>query len=146
MLMLGTSFINAQDLPGVCLFQNFFQPSFVPGPDQAIESKNGWVLPTSGELRVLVIYIEIDYDLHPGNDPIPAGTSVWPVGQLPNYKDNLFDVNWTGSPQRLMTRYYDECSFGSLIILGDYINNVITVKESDIGNVNAGTVLTNAYS
>lgn len=107
---------------------------------QEIAAKNGWYLPTSGALRVLVIFGEIEYDLHPEKDPLPNGSDVWKKGKLPEYRDSLFDPFWNPSPHAAMTAYYAECSFGQLMVLGDYVNAVITVKESEVHIENAYSV------
>ncbi|MBV6483734.1 MAG: hypothetical protein KFKLKKLM_00188 [Flavobacteriales bacterium] len=109
------------------------------------ESKNGWYITTSGTIRILVVYIEIDYD-NGGSGHFPTGSSVWQVGQLPTYKDNLFDLNWTGTPQGIMTKYFAECSFNNYKVLGDYINTLIKVKESDLPiPFGDGDIISNAY-
>lgn len=107
---------------------------------QDISAKNGWFLPTSGALRVLVIFAEIDYDVHPEKDPLPGGSDVWKKGALPEYKDSLFDPFWNPEPHAAMTAYYAECSFGKLMVLGDYISAIITVKESEVRIENAFSV------
>ncbi len=127
-----------------CLFTEVLVPT--PGTEAVIEAKNGYSLPTAGEIRILVIYAEVNYDVNPQLDRFPNGTAAWPVGQLPTYKDNMFDLNWTGTPQQKMTRYYDECSFGNYRVLGDYFNAVITVDESTVGSVSFGAVVNNAVA
>lgn len=99
---------------------------------QEINARYGWYLPTSGELRVLVIFAEIEYDVKPQLDPHLEGTPFWMPGKLPAYKDRLFDPYWKGQPQAEMTKYYAECSFNQFKVLGDYINEVVTIKESEV--------------
>lgn len=103
----------------------------LPGTETTAEAKNGFLLPTSGMIRVLVVYVEIDYDVNPLDDPYPNGSNDWQKGQLPNYKDNLFDAEWSGNLQGSVTRYYQQASHGNLQILGDYIDSLFIVKESD---------------
>jgi type IX secretion system substrate protein len=120
-----------------------------PGSEAEVtgEAKNGWFLPTSGMLRVLVVYVELDYDLNPSNDPFPNGGSDWSKGQLPNYKDDLFDAEWpTGALQGSVTRYFAKASFDNLKILGDYVDNLIVVKESDLSFVSKTQVITEAIT
>ncbi len=67
-------------------------------------SENGYVLPASGTLRVLVVFAEIEY-ADPNYDPNLMGTSSWPVNNLPVWADDLFDVNPSTNPQGLLTKY-----------------------------------------
>ncbi len=115
--------------------------------ESTAEAKNGWFLPSSGMLRVLVVYIEIDYDVNPQNDPYPNGSADWTKGQLPNYKDNLFDAEWSGNLQGSVTRYYNHASHGNFKVLGDYVDSLFIVKESDAtpGTFNT-TLIHNAIS
>ncbi len=45
----------------------------------------------------------------------------WDAGELPDWKDDLLDPVWTGSPQGILTKYYYEASLGKLFVLGDYL-------------------------
>ena len=57
---------------------------------QILSCKNGWILPASDTLRILMILAEVNYDV--GTDPNgPPGD--WPPGQLPPWINNLLDVN-----------------------------------------------------
>ena len=151
-LILGTLLINGQtSFNGEeCLVKNtdFQIPAFVN--KAAMEAKNGADLPPTGTIRVLVVFIEIDY-----NDPFstlvghsPSGTGGWAVGQLPNYKDDVFDPFWLGTnnSQGKMTKYYDECSFENYRVLGDYIDTLIIVKQTDLNTVNESNIVSQARS
>jgi len=96
-------------------------------------SENGWSLPTKDTLRVLVLYVEIDYDTSPELDGLPEGKDAWPVGSLPAYADSLFDPFYREEPYALMSAYYDECSLGNLVVLGDYVPNLFTIPYSTVG-------------
>lgn len=87
------------------------------------ESKNGWKLPASGTFRILTIYIEIDYTGSQWTDPFPGGSSGWPSGQMPTWKDNLLDPQISAAPQGELTRYFKQASFGNFNVLGDYVVN-----------------------
>lgn len=137
--MSGHSFLNAQ-----CLFEDDTSSSSTA--KATTEAKNGWYLTTSGTIRVLVVYIEVDYDITPGNDRYLTGNTTWAKNQLPTYKDNLFDLNWTGIPQAMMTKYFAECSLNNYKVLGDYVNQVITVKESDLPSVSDYYIKINAFN
>lgn len=85
-----------------------------------LSSRNGYILPTSGIIRVLVVFVEIEYQ-HTSFDPSPEGTSLWQKGTLPVWKDSLFDAFATSKPKGVITRYFYEASFGNLLVLGDYL-------------------------
>lgn len=121
------------------------------------DSRNGYELSPHGALHVLLIFAEIEYDIHPENDPNPNGTTNWPAGAFPVWKDTLFDATIpnNGQYQGLVTQYFKEASFGDYIVLGDYLikgnnnNSIFKIKESDgytytraAGN-NAETILCN---
>ncbi len=118
-----------------CLY-DLDQTAFMPqNPSGTYESKNGWHLPVTGTIRLLVVFAQIDYDT--GTDPNPNNQDEWNVGELPTWADDLFDPNVpTGQAQGLVTQYFQEASFGSFNVLGDYLlspnNGIFTVKMSDI--------------
>lgn len=89
-------------------------------------SRHGYILPSTGVIRVLLIFVEIQYD-DPTLDPSANGTAEWPKGQLPLWKDSLFDPFASKTPRGIFTKYYYDASFGNLIVLGDYL--VSSVNE-----------------
>jgi len=97
------------------------------------DSEKGWILPTQGTLRVLMVFVEIDHDVDPSVDDFPQGHKNWKVNQLPEYKDDIFNAFEGEDTLKVLTRYYNECSFGGLTVLGDYYPEVVTLKQSDIG-------------
>lgn len=103
---------------------------------KGMHSENGWYLSPHGSVKVLMLFVEIDYDLNPGDDPNPKGTPEWKPGQLPSYRDDIFDAEELKAPQATMTRYYHDCSLGNLRVTGDYWYEVITIKESEMGGMN----------
>lgn len=131
-------------------YEEFTDSIYAPPGSEAeatAEAKNGWFLPTSGMLRVLVVFVELDYDLTPGNDPFPNGGSDWSKGQLPNYKDDLFDPEWpVGTLQGSVTRYFAKASYDNFKVLGDYVDNLIVVKESDLSFVSKSNVIKEAIT
>jgi M6 family metalloprotease-like protein len=92
------------------------------------ESNNGWRLPTHGVIRILVVFLEVDY-ANPANDPTPpAGNPGWPAHSLPTWVDNpdpdqnLFDWDVpTGTASGLLTRYFQDASSGQFTVLADYL-------------------------
>ena len=94
-------------------------------------SANGWYLSPRGTIRILVIFAEIEYDKHPDKDPQPKATERWPKGQLPVWKDQLFDPFPTKDPLGEVTRYYRDMSMGQFTVLGDYIDRLVVIRESE---------------
>lgn len=102
-------------------------------------SENGWILPSSGTLRVLFVFAEIDYDT--GTDPNPNSTDGWTVHQLPNWAGDLFDPTTpSGQATGEVTRYFQEASSEKYFVLGDYLvkpnTGIFTVKMSHIEAIN----------
>lgn len=93
-------------------------------------SSNGWLLSPHGTIRVLVIFAEVEYDSNPSLDPQPVANAEWPKGELPAWKDDLFDPFPLEQPKATVTRYYHETSLGRFIVLGDYIDSLVTIRES----------------
>jgi hypothetical protein len=133
MLIKCISILNAQ-----CMYEGGTIPSNMEAKSTT-EAKNGWFITSTGTIRILVIYVEVNYNVS-GAGHYPSGSPAWSVGQLPNYKDDLFDLNWTGTPQAKMTKYFAECSLNNYKVLGDYVNTLITVNESDLTTVSYLTI------
>ena len=88
------------------------------------DSKNGNAVSCYGAFRVLVIFAEIDYTGAPSGitDPTNGGNPNWPAHEFPEWVDELFDPNIpAGIPQGMITRYFNEASFGQFNLLGDYL-------------------------
>ena len=99
------------------------------------QSKNGWYLSPHGTIRILVLFVEIDYDVKPEKDPQPDGHPTWAKGKLPDWADNLFDPQELPQQKAKVSRYYEDISFGQYTVLGDYLNEVLTLKESEFPGV-----------
>lgn len=103
-------------------------------------SEYGWALSPRDTLRVLIFFVEIDYDESPELGNYPDGTDRWKVGGLPDYADDLFDVHYQDVPTGKMSKYYREISLDNLIVLGDYYPELIRVPYSKVRN-SPGAVL-----
>lgn len=100
--------------------------------DRLMNSENGWQLPAHGTIKVFVVFVEVDYDVNPDQDPVPKGSDAWRPNQLPKYADNLFDTEVFAEPKAKISRYYHHNSLGHLQVIGDYWFETITVKESEV--------------
>ncbi len=95
-------------------------------------STNGWFLPTQDTLRVLMVFVEIEYDTLPELNVLPEGRMEWEVGELPGYADTIFDIFALEEPVAAMSKYYKEVSLGNFVVLGDYLPDLYRIKKSDL--------------
>jgi len=109
-------------LRGVCIAQ--------PITSALPNSTHGWHLSPHGTIRVLVLFAEVDWDVDPTKDPAPKDLPHWPVGQLPTWKDDLFDAYPQQPPRAQVSRYYNDISMGHYQVLGDHVDRLITIKQS----------------
>ena len=112
------------------LSMSYAQKGAAPDSSDIPDSENGWYLSPHGTIRILVIFAEIDYDKNPKDDPQPNGSDNWQKGQLPKWKDDLFDPFPLPVPKAQVSRYYSDISLGQFTVLGDYIDHVVTIHES----------------
>lgn len=98
-------------------------------------STNGWFMSPHGTIRILLLFAEIDYDKNPSKDPQPNGADHWPKGQLPKWKDEVFDPQPAAAYLAQVTRYYHDMSLGRYTVLGDYIDTILTLRESEYPSV-----------
>ncbi|MBK7384523.1 MAG: hypothetical protein IPI81_14515 [Flavobacteriales bacterium] len=107
-------------------------------------STNGWYLSPHGTIRILLLFVEIEYDQSPSRDPQPNGSENWPKHQLPKWKDEVFDPQPAAAYFAQVTRYYHDMSLGRYTVLGDYIDTILTLRESEyptVGNAHGIGVL-----
>ena len=92
-----------------------------PKSDILFESRNGFKLPASGVVRVLIVFAEFDYAK--GGDPTPeTGTSGWPAHSLPTWANEIADANLPpANAAGVFTRYYQMASSGNYTVLGDIL-------------------------
>ena len=101
-------------------------------------SERGVYFPTKGTYRMLVVFVNIIYDVNPSLAPNVVNNWGWNVNNqeginiLPpiQYFDDVFDTNNTLPRKGFFTRFMSECSFDSLVILGDFTS--VEIKESRI--------------
>lgn len=97
-----------------------------------LHSFNGAGVYPHGELRILVIYVEIEY-----NDESKNVTTQqrWPRGFVPRKADWLFDSEWSETPQGEMTKYFSDMSMGEFRVLGDHLRRPVVIREDDVKNL-----------
>jgi hypothetical protein len=109
------------------------------GQEKSLQrSENGWYLSPHGTIRILLIFVEVEYDVHPDKDPQREATTDWPKGQLPSWRDRVFDPHALPVQKAEVSRYYQDISLGRYTVLGDYIDTIITLKESEYPGVMQG--------
>src|SRR5690606_33257777 len=107
-----------------------------PDSIQVPNSEHGWYLSPHGTIRILVIFAEVDYDQNSRLDPQPESLArEWPKGELPVWRDRLFDAFPSEDPQGEIPRYYLDMSLGRFTVLGDYLDRVVTIRESVRGSL-----------
>lgn len=90
-------------------------------PSQLKNSKNGFILSPHGEIRCIVAFVELIYR-DSIDDPCYSGTTNWPKGELPIWKDELFKIHASDSSTNChITNYYSQASSNNHIVLGDYL-------------------------
>ena len=110
------------------------QPA-TPDSTNIPRSENGWYLSPHGTIRILVLFAEIEYDKDPSKNPADDRAERWPAGQLPKWKDDLFDPFPKPIPTAMVSRYYHDISLGNYIVLGDYVDRIMTLKVSEYPEV-----------
>lgn len=126
----------------VCLIA---QPAVVTDTATVPNSENGWHLSPHGTIRILVIYAEMIYDKDPTRDPARGVVHEhWPVGQLPKWKDDLFDPKKLPVQKAKVSRYYQDCSLGNYAVLGDYIDGLVSLRESQMNGDDYGAAAAEA--
>ncbi|MCS6895852.1 MAG: hypothetical protein NZZ60_06875 [Bacteroidia bacterium] len=97
---------------------------------QVPHTKEGFLLPTRDTIYILVVFAEVDYTAC-GDDPHERqyghawGRDTEGETKCPPDADSLLDSHGVG--RGLITRTYAEASFGQLVVLGDYIPEVVKV-------------------
>ncbi|MDD2200239.1 MAG: hypothetical protein PHE08_10990, partial [Bacteroidales bacterium] len=103
---------------------------------------NGNQLIYNSHVRVLNVFINVIYDVHPDTN-IYSNVSYWtPVNDtllegvnipttLPNYLLNFMDTAYViGNPNACITCVFGESSFDTLQVIGDFV--VVNVRESRV--------------
>lgn len=130
------------------LLSLFLLPLLLVAQDKPVQrSENGWYLSPHGTIRILLLFVEVDYDVHPEKDPQRDGAAHWPKGQLPVWRDRVFDPYPLAVQKAEVSRYFQDISLGRYTVLGDYIDTIITLKESVYPGVMQGhTIGTHAVA
>jgi hypothetical protein len=131
------NFLNFSVSIFIILLNNTFktkaQCEFNSGPitySAIADSRNGCTLSPRGTIRILVILCEVNYTAPiPGDPTPPTGNTHWHSGSLPDWADNTttgvdkaFDINIpTGSANGIITKYFQQASFGQLNVIADYL-------------------------
>ncbi|MDR0207522.1 MAG: hypothetical protein LBI45_09745 [Bacteroidales bacterium] len=110
------------------------------GAASTYNSERGYNFPSKGTYRMLIIFVNIIYDVTPQYDPQIVNPN-WPVTNQEGINQNnnaiaqyyfneILDVTNISPRQGFLTRFYAEASHDSLIILGDFTS--VEIKQSRI--------------
>jgi len=97
---------------------------FLTGSIYAQDSREGYWLPARGKLRIFLVYAEVM------NDPDePGSVSGWEPGKMPRNPGYFFDheLKPGGQAKGILTKYYQQASFGEFQVLADYYPDLISV-------------------
>ena len=104
------------------------------------DSREGFKFPTKGTYRMLVVFVNIIYDVTPNADSTVVSNNNWAwepdtIGGINNvppvgYFNDVWDNEDTSSYNGIYTRFMSECSFDSLVIIGDFTS--VGIKQSYI--------------
>jgi len=112
--------------------------AFLAGYAQ-VQSFNGNELPPKNDIRILMVFVEIEFDINPQNDSVTSPG--WVENSLPNKRNEIFDSQVSTNPTGVVTKYFKDASFGTYNVLGDYISQIFTLKESELVNLWDNTII-----
>ena len=95
-------------------------------PQRARSSRNGACYSPIGTVRFLVVFADVV------DDSEPFEGSNWPENQLPLYADQIVDSVVSNNMYSGVSQIYQQASFSSLNIIGDYIPQLVTIHMADI--------------
>ncbi len=110
----------------------------------------GVQLPVEGEVRVLLVFAEMD--CAPCASPDPNNPNIynachdphpgWPTGDVPPDAGDYFypsvaDITTANAPGGYITKYFYDMSMGEYKVVGDYYEDIITVDCNNATNVSS---------
>ena len=99
------------------------------GTLHAQDSREGYWLPARGKLRIFLVYAEVM------NDPDePGSIAGWEPGKMPRNPGYFFDHELRPGEQAkgILTKYYQQASFGEFQVLADYYPRLISVDFNSL--------------
>jgi hypothetical protein len=104
-------------------------------------STNGWFLPPNNEIRVLIVFVEINFD----GGGLSSVSNFWGQGNLAPNPNQYFDpVFSAGNNTGLMTKFFETFSFDNYRVTGSYFQDIITVQATNLNSVTQQNVVENA--
>lgn len=137
----NNTYAQIDDSNNGCLFQEecVFDYTDSLFRNMIYDSRNGYSLSPHGSIRLLLIFVELEYD-NPDNDPYLTGSDYWDIDTLPKWANQLYDTNIpVGISEKSVTKYFQYASSNDHIVLGDYLlapdnYGVFKIRTSD-GNM-----------
>ena len=74
-------------------------------------------------VRILLVFAEMDIQ----NGCSTLTQPLWQTGQLPSFVSQIIDPYPSNNPTGLLSKYFYDASFGQYQVIGDYVNQLITV-------------------
>jgi hypothetical protein len=101
--------------------------------DTNLRPENGASLPTQGELRIFLVFAEVDFStgstiIEPAENKQKA---IWPEHRLPTDAESYFSHSFA-PPLVGVTAYFSDMSMGTYKVLGDYYPFPITVDCTQV--------------
>lgn len=135
-------FVNAKS-QGIIKWETDFTPDTIQ-TKSTYHSWDGYGFSPVKTFRSLNILINIIWDVKPDSNSCPSNNGVWDNATvegvnnqaipISNYMSGFLDINYSpsGSYNGYMTKLYQESSFGSFIVIGDFV--VVNIKQSSFSN------------
>lgn len=125
----------------VSTYYGFDIPVSNGDPDQIYDSRNGSKLSPHDTIKMLMIFVELEYSNSSLDPSIQwSNSNYWIQGHLPIWADTLLSSdNPVGLSQKTITKYFQLASSNDHIVLGDYLiaptNNGVFSINTDDGDV-----------
>lgn len=108
-------------------------PQTAKGQFAEQQTLHGWNIAPYGRLHIMVVFAEMEFDSgYAKLDPVkkPEGSWKWKSGKMPTWEKDLIAPEPGGDAW--MTNYFRQASFGKFQVTGDYLDQVIRVKISEV--------------
>ncbi len=126
LIVLLASLIYAQNniIESGCLISDHDYCLALPNTNEDVlyDSRNGYYFSPHGEIRFLVIFVELVYDNQEDDPSNDWDNDYWEAHSLPCWANTLFANNTpNGLSQKTVTNYYQLASSNNHVVLGDYL-------------------------
>ena len=99
-------------------------------------SRNGREFCPNGLFRVFIVFADVT------DDTLSFELPGWTAGQLPIYANDIMEFSAITNPTKYVTKYFNEASFGSFSVIGDYYPELIKFNLNDMSSAVWRSVIT----